>query len=67
MGVGYQKIEATREMLIDALFEKFNEMPSRVSERIRTIQNHDTLKFLFRQVFRCDGMEAFEGVLSRLQ
>jgi hypothetical protein len=66
LGVKEGKIEATREMLIDALFEKFNEMPSRVSERIRSIQNHDILKFLFRQVFRCDDMEAFEAVLSRL-
>ena len=67
LGVKEGKIEAAREMLIDALFEKFNEMPSRVSERIRTIQNHDALRFLFRQVFRCDDMEAFEAVLSRLE
>ena len=67
LGVKEGKIEATREMLIDALFEKFNQMPSRVSERIRIVHNHDALKFLFRQVFRCDDMEAFEAVLSRLE
>jgi hypothetical protein len=66
LGVKEGKIEAAREMLLDALFEKFNNMPPRISERIRAIQNHDTLKFLFRQVFRCDDMEAFEAVLSRL-
>jgi hypothetical protein len=67
LGVKEGKIEATREMLIDALFEKFSQLPSRVSEQIRNVQNHDTLKFLFRQVFRCDDMEAFEAVLSRLK
>ena len=67
VGVKEGKIEAAREMLLDALFEKFNNMPPRISQQIRNIQNHDTLKYLFRQVLRCDDMETFEAVLSRLE
>ncbi len=67
IGIKEGLIINAREMLLDALFEKFNNMPPRISERIRAIQNHDTLKFLFRQVFRCDDMEAFEAVLSQLE
>jgi hypothetical protein len=67
IGIKEGRVETSREMLLDALFEKFNNMPPRVAEKIRHIQNHDTLKFLFRQVFRCEDMEAFEAVLSRLE
>jgi hypothetical protein len=66
-GMEEGKIQTSREMLLDAMFEKFDDMPPRVTEKIRHIQNHDTLKFLFRQVFRCEDMKAFEAVLSRLE
>ena len=66
-GMAEGKIQTSREMLLDAMFEKFNDMPPRVTERIRRIHNQDTLKFLFRQAFRCEDMKAFEAVLSRLE
>lgn len=67
LGLREGKTENAREMLLEALFEKFNSTPStRIMERIKQIQDPDTLKFLFRQVFRCENMEGFEVVLSRL-
>ena len=54
------------EMLLSALFEKFGVVPSRVSSQIRKIDNKDTLDVLFRQVFRCADMAAFENVLRQV-
>ena len=59
-------LENTREMLTDALNEKFNIIPIRVLDQIKEIQNQDALKALFRQVFRCQRIEDFENVLARL-
>ncbi len=67
LGIQEGKTETAREMLLDALFEKFNAMPSRVTIRISKIQNHETLKYLFRQVFRCENMTAFEEVLEQTE
>ncbi len=59
-------IETAREMLMDALIEKFNIIPPRISEQIRKIQNQDSLKALFRQVFKCGDIREFEDVLSQV-
>ena len=59
--------EATRKMVLSALYEKFGVMPPRISEKIREIQNQDTLESLFREVFRCADMRAFKESLERLE
>ena len=61
------KLEATRKLLLNLLLEKYNGMPARVSNRIKQIQDPDILEFLFHQAFRCEDMEAFQAVLSRLE
>ncbi|MCP4351244.1 MAG: hypothetical protein GY795_37750 [Desulfobacterales bacterium] len=59
-------LENTREMVVDALIEKFVIVPSNVSEQTRKIQNSDALKSLFRQVFRCKNIQEFEMVLNQM-
>ncbi len=59
-------LETAREMVVDALIEKFAMMPSHISKRIRAVQNSDALKVLFRQIFRCKDIGEFEAVLNRM-
>ena len=58
--------EATHEMLLDLLIEKFSFVPARVSRQIRKMEYMDGLKSLLRQVLKCTDMEAFEAVLRRM-
>ena len=58
-------MEATREMLFDALAEKFDVVPKAVLERIRSIDDVEILKVLFRKVFKYDDIEQFERLLAR--
>lgn len=67
LGIQEGKVENAREMIMDALMEKYDFIPPRISDRIRNIQNQDTLKSLFRQVFRCNDLQAFEKVLNQLE
>jgi len=53
------------ELLLIALFEKFGIIPSRVSSQIRKIDSKDSLDALFRQVFRCADLAAFEAILHK--
>ncbi len=59
-------LETTRKMLIDALFEKYGVLPPRIPEQIGMIDNPISLESLFRQVFRCEDMAAFEEMLQRV-
>ncbi len=59
-------LEAAREMVVDALIEKFAIAPIHISQQIRAIQNSDALKALFRQILRCEDIRDFEAVLDRM-
>lgn len=59
-------LENAREMLTDALIEKFILIPQPVAEKIQKIQSRDMIKGLFRQVFRCQNIEEFEDILKRV-
>ena len=67
IGIEEGELKATRNLLLNLLFEKFSGMPHRVSNRIGQIQDQNLLDNLFRQAVRCDNLEAFEAVLSRLE
>jgi predicted transposase YdaD len=60
-------LDMIRQMLMDAVLEKFGVVPPRIPQSIRQIQDIDVLRGLFRQVFRCENLEAFEGMLGRLE
>jgi hypothetical protein len=66
-GKGIGMLEATRNLLLDALIEKFGVMPSRISRKIRAMENQDALEALFRQVFRCAELAEFEAILERVE
>ncbi|MFP4422865.1 MAG: hypothetical protein ACLFRG_20220 [Desulfococcaceae bacterium] len=67
IGVQVGMLEATRNLLLDALVEKFGVMPARISSKIRAMENQDALEALFRQVFRCAELSEFEGILERAE
>jgi hypothetical protein len=60
--VGEQKgkVENAREMLFDALIEKFGAIRSSLVSRLNSIQSPDTLKMLFKQSLRVSSLEEFE-------
>ncbi len=58
-------LENTRAMLFDALAEKFDVVPKGVLEKIRSIDDVDILKVLFKKVFKYDDIEQFERLLAR--
>jgi hypothetical protein len=60
--VGEQKgkVENAREMLFDALIEKFGAIRSSLVSRLNSIQSPDTLKMLFKQSLRVKTLEEFE-------
>ena len=59
-------VENSHKLLLSAISEKFGFMPPRIAGQIRKIENQDTLHDLFRQVFRCADMAAFENVLRQV-
>ncbi len=67
LGVVETQKETIREMLFEALAEKFGEIPPHCSAHIEKIQNQEALKLLFRQVFRCDNIQAFEEFMGNME
>ena len=59
-------VENSHKLLLSAISEKFGFMPPRIADQIRKIENQDTLDALFRQVFRCADIAAFENVLRQV-
>jgi hypothetical protein len=59
-------LENSQEMVVDALFERFNYTPGHILQQIRTIQNRDILKIIFRQIFRCNNIKEFEETLNQI-
>jgi hypothetical protein len=58
--------EGVKDMLMDALKEKFGLVPPYLSEKIGKIDDQAALKSLFKQVFKCSDLEEFEEVFKRL-
>jgi predicted transposase/invertase (TIGR01784 family) len=59
------KVETAREMLIDALTERFGAASYGTLNRIHSIQSPDTLRILFKQVLRVNTLEEFKEQLFR--
>ena len=53
-----------REMVLEALDERFGEVPSSISETITQIEDRDRLKALLRQVIRSTSLEEFQQSLN---
>jgi len=63
-GIDKGKMLGIQEMLLDALIEKFDVAPLRISDRIYGIFNMAVLKSLFRQVVKCQEIKQFEAALD---
>ena len=64
-GMEKGKTLGIQEMVVEALKEKFP-VPGHISEKIRKIDNPDTLKSLFHQVFKCQNVKEFEAILTQV-
>lgn len=59
-------LEDRREMLADALFERFGTVSARALEQIGTIRNPDVLKMLHRTALKCQNLREFEDTLQQV-
>ncbi len=66
IGAQQGKLENAREMLLDALVERFGPANQSLVEKIKNIQYVDTLKMLFRLCFRVDSLERFEEQVRKV-
>ena len=65
-GRDLERVESTRNMLLEALIERFSIVSAQVSEQIRALQNQDVLKGLFHQALRCQSLQEFEAALKQV-
>jgi len=64
-GLQQGMLEEAREMVLEALEERFGEVPSDVEKAVREIKDRDTLKRLHRQAIRCGSLEGFRKILDK--
>ncbi|MDI6793292.1 MAG: cytosolic protein [bacterium] len=57
-------LEEGREMILEALNERFREVPSFVSMAVNQIENRDILKLIHRRAIRCASLEEFKQALT---
>ncbi len=65
MGLQKGVIEEAREMVLEAMKEKFGIVPSNMIEQIRAISLREHLTELLRQAIRCSDLESFKEMLSK--
>ena len=57
-------LEDAREMVLEALEERFGEVPLGLVEQVQSISDRAFLKVLLRRAIRCEGLDTFEGELK---
>jgi len=58
-------LENAREAVLEALNVRFHNVPERLSESVRKIEEHGKLKFLLRHAIICESLNNFEEILNR--
>ena len=53
-----------QQMILDALDERFGELPDTVSAAIHQIQDQAQLRLLLRQAIRSESLEEFQSILN---
>jgi hypothetical protein len=62
---GLQELQhGLQQMLLDALDERFGELPAPVSDAIHKIQDQAQLRLLHRQAIRSASLEEFQSILN---
>jgi len=66
--IGMRKgmLEEAREMVLEALQERFGHVPEDVERRVRGIGDRGILKGLLRHVIRCGSLDEFREKLGEL-
>ncbi|MDZ7759110.1 MAG: Rpn family recombination-promoting nuclease/putative transposase [Desulfovermiculus sp.] len=59
------ELKKSREMLLEAVSEKFGTVSPDLVRRINSIESHENLKMLFKQTFRVDSLEEFKEQVNR--
>ncbi|MBU1614835.1 hypothetical protein KJ693_05915 [bacterium] len=63
-GIQQGLLEEGREMILEALDERFKEIPSFISNAVNRIEDRDLLKSLLRCAVRCASLEEFNRHLT---
>jgi hypothetical protein len=64
-GRAEERLEVTRQLLIETLQERFSRVPKTVGTRLHRIQQPEVLKTLFRQALQCQSLKQFQEVLAQ--
>jgi len=59
------ELKKSKEMLLEAISERFGTIDAELIRRISSIESHESLKMLFKQTFRVDSLDAFKEHVSR--
>ena len=59
------ELKKSREMLLEAVSEKFGTVSPDLVRRINSIESHEMLRMLFKQTFRVDSLEDFKEQVNR--
>ena len=59
------ELKKSREMLLEAISEKFGTISADLVRRINSVEAHETLKMLFKQTFRMDSLDEFQKQVHR--
>jgi hypothetical protein len=58
-------IESAREMLLEALIQRFGSVPGQIEDKVGAIQRENICKKLLREVFICRNIEEFKEVIFK--
>jgi hypothetical protein len=65
-GLQQGELKTAREMLLEALAERFDQLTEAWAQQIQAIDQVVILKHLFRQLWRCQTVAEFEAALARV-
>jgi hypothetical protein len=66
MGEQQGVVKNARQMVLEALEERFGTVPNELTSQVRTIKQPEALRSLLRQTFRCQTLESFQEMLARV-
>jgi len=61
------QLQATREMLLEAVATRFGEVPQDVTAAVQRLETRETLRGLLRQALTCASLETFRDALRTVQ
>ena len=59
------ELKNSKEMLLEAISERFGAVSPDLIRRIKSINSHESLKMLFKQIFRVNSLDEFKEQVMR--